>query len=183
MTVKAKPGAQSLSVWWANSKQTGFNATNQQGCTSDLFSMRSSTMIRSSMRFFNTGFTLVELMATLAVSLIVLTLGIPGFSTLLANNQMTASTNDLVTHLHYARSEAVKRGVPVSVCASSDGQTCASSYEWGSGWIVFTDDTGSIGSLDDRDQLLRSYLPTGESISILSDQEYVRYQADGSMSL
>jgi type IV fimbrial biogenesis protein FimT len=122
-------------------------------------------------------------MSTLAVSLIILTVGIPGFSTLLDNNQMTATTNDLVTHFQYARSESVKRGMPVSVCASSDARTCADSYEWGNGWIVFTDNTGSIGSLDDSDQLLRSYLPTGDVISILSDQKYVRYQADGSISM
>jgi type IV fimbrial biogenesis protein FimT len=147
------------------------------------FSMRRSTMIRSSMQSLNSGFTLVELMSTLAVSLIVLTLGIPGFSTLLANNQMTASTNDLVTHLQYARSESVKRGMPVSACSSSDGESCTDSYEWGNGWIVFTDDTGSSGSLDGSDQLLRSYLPTGEVISILSDQKSVTYHADGSLSI
>jgi type IV fimbrial biogenesis protein FimT len=135
------------------------------------------------MQSLNSGFTLVELMSALAVSLIVLTLGIPGFSTLLANNQMTASTNDLVTHLQYARSESVKRGMPVSVCSSSDGESCTGSYEWGNGWIVFTDDAGSLGSLDGSDQLLRSYLPTGEVISILSDQKNVTYHADGSLTI
>jgi type IV fimbrial biogenesis protein FimT len=122
-------------------------------------------------------------MVTLAVAAIVLGTGIPNATRLMANNQMTASTNDLVRHMHLARSEAVKRGNPVSVCASFDGEVCANTNEWGAGWIVFTDDSGNSGSLDGDDEVIRVYTPTGATISIQSDQDYVRYMPDGSMSL
>jgi prepilin-type N-terminal cleavage/methylation domain-containing protein len=137
-------------------------------------------MIRNSSRLNNSGFTLVELMSTLTVGLIVLTLGIPGFSMLLANNQMNATTNDLVSHLHYARNESIKRLQPVAVCPSKDGLQCTGSCEWGEGWIVFTDDTGGTGRLDGSDQLLRYYMPTGKKVDIDSDQEYLRFRSDGS---
>jgi type IV fimbrial biogenesis protein FimT len=121
-------------------------------------------------------------MASLTVAVILLAAGIPGVSTLLANNQMVASTNDLVRHLQYARSESVKRQLPVTICSSGDGEICADSTEWGIGWIVFTDNDGVAGDIDGNDQLLRSYQPTGAYISIASAQKFVRYQADGSIS-
>ena len=65
---------------------------------------------------------------------------------------------------------------------SCDGEICAQSTEWGIGWIVFTDDSGSAGDMDGSDQLLRSYQPTGTFVSITSAQAFVRYTADGSIS-
>ena len=131
----------------------------------------------------NSGFTLIELMTTLIVALLLLVVGIPSASTLIANNQMTATTNDLVSHLQYARSESVKRQMPVSVCSSNDGVSCAGSNEWGVGWIVFTDDSGAAGNIDASDQLLRKYKPNGPFVSILSIDMYVRYMSDGSISM
>ena len=140
-------------------------------------------MVKHSLRIVNSGLTLIELMIALAVLLIVVTVGIPSASTLVANNQMIATTNDLVTHLQYARSEAIKRKMRVSACSSSDGLVCANSIEWGVGWIVFTDDSGASGSLDESDQLLRSYHPTGMAVSIASDRAYVSYQSSGAVSM
>ena len=139
-------------------------------------------MARKSLRFSNSGLTLIELMSTLAVSLILLAAGIPGVNALLANNKMVASTNDLVRHLQFTRSESVKRQIPVTICSSGDGVSCAQSTEWGIGWIVFTDDSGSAGDIDGSDQLLRSYQPIGTFVSITSAQAFVRYTADGSIS-
>lgn len=140
-------------------------------------------MAKSSSRSTNSGFTVVELMTTLTVALLLLVIGVPSVSTLLANNQMVATTNDLVTHLQYARSESVKRQMPVSVCSSGDGLICAGSSEWGVGWIVFTDDSGTAGSFDGSDQLLRSFQPTGSFVSIAANYNFVRYLTDGSISL
>ncbi|MEJ2692806.1 MAG: GspH/FimT family pseudopilin [Candidatus Thiodiazotropha sp.] len=131
----------------------------------------------------HSGFTLVELMTTLTVALLLLVIGVPSFSTLLANNQMAATTNDLVSHLQYARSESVKRQMPVSVCSSDNGESCTGSNEWGVGWIVFTDDSGTVGNLDSSDQLLRKYQPNGPFVSILSVDMFIRYASDGSISM
>ncbi len=82
------------------------------------------------------GFTLLELMVTLAVAAIVLSVAIPGFGGFIQNNRAVTHTNDLVTALNLGRSEATRRGAPVLLCSSSDGETCSGSNDWSSGWII-----------------------------------------------
>jgi type IV fimbrial biogenesis protein FimT len=80
------------------------------------------------------GFTLIELMVTLAVLGILLGIAVPSYQTFVMNSRMASQTNDLITALSLARSEAVKRAANVTVCASSDGATCTGGWE--AGWIV-----------------------------------------------
>jgi type IV fimbrial biogenesis protein FimT len=80
------------------------------------------------------GFTLIELMITIAVAAILLTIAVPNFQMFVMNNRMASQANDLITALSLARSEAVKRAANVTVCASSDGATCTGTWE--QGWIV-----------------------------------------------
>jgi type IV fimbrial biogenesis protein FimT len=69
------------------------------------------------------GFTLLELMVTVAVLSILLTLGVPAFGDLVRNNRIATQANQLVAAINIARSEAVKRGrnVQVSVVAGANG--------------------------------------------------------------
>lgn len=85
------------------------------------------------------GFTLVELMVTLAVVAILLAVATPSFADLLRANRIAAANNALVTSLHVARAEALRRGRPVTVCPSVDQRSCSGSLQWGSGWVVFED--------------------------------------------
>lgn len=93
---------------------------------------------RTSLRYLP-GFTLPELATTLAVVSIVTTTAIPGMQSMLQNNRMTTQVNTLVTNLHLARSEAVKRNQRVTLCQSEDGINCGTSNDWQNGWIMFTD--------------------------------------------
>lgn len=86
----------------------------------------------------NAGFTLYELLVTVIVASVIATFGIPGFQNLMANSRSVTDTNDLVTALNLARSEATRRRVPINVCASTDGATCSASNDWSRGWIVLT---------------------------------------------
>ncbi len=84
----------------------------------------------------NKGFTLYELMITLAVGAIIVSVGVPGFSSMVQNNRAVTHSNDLITALNLGRSEATRRGVPIQVCSSTDGATCSGSTDWSTGWIV-----------------------------------------------
>ena len=87
----------------------------------------------------NTGFTLTELMVTLVIVGILVVAGGPLLSTTLQGGQMVASTNELVSAMHIARSEAIKLNRKVTMCVSRDGTTCLASNKWQQGWIVFVD--------------------------------------------
>lgn len=77
------------------------------------------------------GFTLVELMITIAVAAILLAIAIPGFRDLILRNELTTATNDWVAAVNLARSEAVRRGVPVVVCGQRGNHSGASSLSNG----------------------------------------------------
>ena len=101
------------------------------------------------------GFTLIELMVTISVAAILLALAAPAFQGLLISNRITAQTNDLVSDLAFARSEAIKRGVRVTVCSANTPTTCGAGTGWTQGWIVFVDN-GTAGDAT-GDTILRTH--------------------------
>ena len=124
------------------------------------------------------GFTLIELMVTLALVAILVTIGIPGFSNIIRDNRLVTGTNDLVTSMSLARSEAIRRGVPVTVCASNTGTDCTASA-WNQGWIVFTDQ-GTADTVDGTDTILRVQQALAGNVQIaVGGATQVRYSATG----
>ena len=89
------------------------------------------------------GVTLIELMVTVMVLAVVLAAGIPTFADFLRNNRMSAAVNDVVTSLHLARSEAVKRRTPVTICPAASATECDAGSGIESGWLVFVDTNGN----------------------------------------
>lgn len=71
----------------------------------------------------NSGFTLIELMVTIAVAAVLLTVAIPSFRDLLARNELTTTANAWVGALSTARAEAVKRNQSVALCGDDDAPT------------------------------------------------------------
>jgi type IV fimbrial biogenesis protein FimT len=86
------------------------------------------------------GFTLLELMVTLAVAAILFSVAVPGFQQMVQRNRVITYTNDFIATVNYARSEAIRTASPVSICASSDGATCTGT--WSQGWITFANRDG-----------------------------------------
>jgi type IV fimbrial biogenesis protein FimT len=86
------------------------------------------------------GFTMVELIMTVAVGSILLTIGIPSFKYVTNSNRIAAEINGLLGDMQFARSEAIKEGVSVSVCISSNGTACTggTTNTWQNGWIVIS---------------------------------------------
>lgn len=85
------------------------------------------------------GMSLVEVLATLAILSILLTVAVSAFDAMITSSRFATSANLYLTSLHLARSEAIKRNGRVALCKSADGATCTANGRWDQGWIVFHD--------------------------------------------
>ena len=90
------------------------------------------------------GFTFGEVVATLGVLGVSLSLVVPSPSSVTESNLRASGINELVATLHAARSEASTRNQSVVICPSADGETCAP-VAWEAGWIRFIDANGDFG--------------------------------------
>lgn len=88
------------------------------------------------------GFTMIELMVTVAIAAILLGVAIPSFNNYIQNTRTKAVAAELSSALNLARSEAVTRSAQVDVCPSNDGAACGAT--WADGWIVVVNATGEV---------------------------------------
>lgn len=93
------------------------------------------------------GFTLLELITTIAIAAILMAIAVPNLTMFVENNRMKVTVGDVAAALNFARSEASKRRFPVTVCARASDTTCANSATWNSGLLVFADSDGN-GTFD-----------------------------------
>ena len=129
------------------------------------------------------GFTLLELIVTLAVTAIVLIVGVPSFQALIRDNGLVALTNEFIVALHLARSEAIKRNHRVTLCKSADGLECTDSGGYEQGWMVFDDPDNEVNDPSDK-TVIRVFQKGSISTGITlrgnrSVQGYVSYDALG----
>ena len=89
----------------------------------------------------NSGFTLMELVIVMAIISIVAVMTIPNASDYVDNNRLSAAASDMAAALQTARSEAVGRNAPITMCASNAaGNKCRSGFRrWENGWLIFVD--------------------------------------------
>jgi type IV fimbrial biogenesis protein FimT len=83
------------------------------------------------------GFTLLELLVTLAVTAVLVAMAVPAFTTLVLDSRLTTAVNRVVHGIHVARQEAIKSGADVVLCRSPTGRQCTHSGGWEAGLIVF----------------------------------------------
>jgi type IV fimbrial biogenesis protein FimT len=126
------------------------------------------------------GFSLIELMVVLAVISILMSIGVPSFRTLMADNQITNSSNELLYALQIARTEAVKRNSMVSLCPSSDQSTCTGNGSWHVGWIIFID-TNNNGARENAEEIIRVQNALDTTVT-LAGPNAIQYATGGYLS-
>ncbi len=109
---------------------------------------------------------MVELLITLVIAAILVTIAVPNFSGLIQNNRLITQTNSLIADLNYARSESIKRGAAITITPSGGN--------WDNGWRI------QLTDADDSDILrLASATPQGLSIKT-EDGDTIAFLSSGS---
>jgi type IV fimbrial biogenesis protein FimT len=110
----------------------------------------------------NGGFTIIEMMITLVVVSVLLSAAVPSLGAMIKNNRLASKMNSILTDIHFARSEAVKRSTTIIMCRSSNPNatipSCGGTQQvWTGGYIIFADDGSKTNTTYDAgtDILLR----------------------------
>lgn len=106
----------------------------------------------------NQGFTLYELLVTLALVALLAGLATPSLSAMMARQQQHVETNALFHAIHLARKESILKRKVVSLCPSNDGSTCLPGRDWSMGWLMFENkDRDSPPEVDPDETVLSSH--------------------------
>ena len=132
----------------------------------------------------SSGFTLVELMITVVIVAVLLSVVVPGVENIQNRNRMDTAAHALFTSLMFTRSEAIKRNSPVVMCKSSDASSCTDAAEWHHGWLIYAD--ADSDSVVDPNEVLRigTAFENGDTLytSGADFDDQVVYNVDGSAS-
>ncbi len=113
----------------------------------------------------NKGFTLLELMVTVGVAAILLSVGVPSFRTVIMDNRLVRDSNQFVASINLARSSAIRFQRNATICTSANYSattpTCAASTDWSVGWIVWVDKDRDGAT--DVDEILSVHPPIDDS--------------------
>lgn len=134
------------------------------------------------------GFTLVELMVTVAVVAILLAIGAPQLQGFLFKQRVAADVDTLGAAMHLARSEALKRSGRVSVCplpaGHADRCVSAATKDWSNGWMVFINYPSAASGDNEYDSTRDTLLRVEQAVrsgSVMSNTDAiaVSFQANG----
>lgn len=129
------------------------------------------------------GFTLYELLITLLIVGVVITLGVPNMAAYTQNSRMTSTANDLHATFHLARSEAARAKTNITICASANSMTDAANCggTWDQGYIVFVDNDGDLNRSGATETIIRAHpqAAKGVILAVAGDAGYFSYAATG----
>ncbi|HEX5765943.1 MAG TPA: GspH/FimT family pseudopilin [Woeseiaceae bacterium] len=116
------------------------------------------------------GYSLYELLMTLALAGLMLTLGLPSFGSLIADKRLRVESDALFHAVHLARKGSIVRRRVVSLCPSVDGESCSPGYDWSSGWIVFANvDRDEPPQVDENEPIISRHSVDG-SVQLLANR-------------
>lgn len=132
------------------------------------------------------GFSLLELMITVAVLVILLAIGAPQLQTFMVKRSVSTQADIFASALRKARSEAIKRGQAVTICPSTAPEAttpaCATtSTDWSTGWLIFVDRGTTNRAFDSGDLLLavQQAFPSTGGIKVSPSRVFIQFAANG----
>lgn len=109
------------------------------------------------------GYSLYELLMTTALIATLLTVGIPSFSSMTARARQRVEIDALFHAIHLARKESILRRKVVSLCPSSNGESCAPGTDWSTGWLMFENiDRDSPPRIDAGEPILQRHVVSSD---------------------
>jgi len=134
------------------------------------------------MKRANRGFTLLELVMTLAILAVLITLVAPSFQNMILNSRQTSANNEIIRAIHVARSEAAKRAVTLNLSAID---ASSSSNEWGKGWRLWEDKDGNGNYTSANDDEIMAYtnVPDGITIDSNSSTARIKFSPTGHITM
>lgn len=128
------------------------------------------------------GFSLAELIATVAIAGILLAVGVPSLLRLISGSLITGYSDALTVSLALARSEAIVEKTTTTICKSADLLTCDSSVDWHDGWIVFTD-ANENQTVDGTDRIVRIHEALSADTGLrYNNGNYLKYGYKGDLN-
>jgi type IV fimbrial biogenesis protein FimT len=131
------------------------------------------------------GLTLVELAVTLSIASILVAVAAPYMSQLMTGRAADSQAEEMVTALRLARSEALKRGGEVSLCASTTtnlaSPTCSKATDWVSGWVTFYEYGAANGDLTGNEAKLHVYAPAKGVKTVTGSASFVTFSRNGQL--
>jgi len=127
------------------------------------------------------GFTLTELLVTVAVAGVLAMMAVPNMRSFVQNNRLSSASNDLLRSFNLARTEAIKHQTNVVVCASALPTAAAPSCSYGAlnGWIVFQD-TNLNWQFDAGEPIFERHVLLDSSVTVKKDNDGIEmYLATG----
>jgi type IV fimbrial biogenesis protein FimT len=130
------------------------------------------------------GFTSLGLLAVIVPALSLFLLGMPLLDKLTdSGNVQLLEQNSLAAHLEYAREEAIRRQLPVTICPSHDNRNCLPGGNWQEGWIIFTDLENPSLNVSVGDKLLHRQDGEAGNQPLVASMDVLQYLPDGSLNL
>lgn len=123
------------------------------------------------------GFTLIELMVTIAIMAIGLAIAYPSFTGVIRSNRVATGTNTLIATFNLARTEAIRSNRGGGVCMSANGTSCTTAGGWEQGWLVWTDLDGN-GDLTAGEPVVR-YFEANKGLAMNSDAKAIIFDQRG----
>ena len=129
------------------------------------------------------GFTLYELLITVLVVGVIITIGIPNMAEFTQNSRLTSTSNDLLSSFQLARSEAARSRGNITICASDNSldanANCGGTFN--DGWIIFIDTDGDLNRAGAGENILRAHPapPSGVTVTPENAATYFAFAGTG----